>query len=182
MSTVNHPSTQAPGNRLLHWLRLGANHVQVVMMVAMFVAFILQIFFRYVMNKPLAWTEEVCVITWIWGILWGASFVMRNREDIRFDVLTSHVSRPLKRALTVVASLAVVVILLVSLPSAWSYVSFMKVERSAAMGIRMDHFFSIYIAFVVAMVVRHAHIGIEAVQDRLYDDAAPDALATGNAA
>ena len=140
------------------------------MMVAMFVAFILQIFFRYVMNKPLAWTEEVCVITWIWGILWGASFVMRNREDIRFDVLTSHVSRPVKRALTVVASLAVVVILLVSLPASWSYISFMKVEDSAALGIRMDFFFSIYIAFVVAMVVRHAWLGIEALRGRLFDD------------
>jgi C4-dicarboxylate transporter, DctQ subunit len=28
---------------------------------------------------------------WIWGILWGASFVMSNRDDIRFDVLTGHV-------------------------------------------------------------------------------------------
>lgn len=154
----------------LRWLRHGANHVQVVMMMTMFVSFILQIFFRYVVNKPVAWTDELCVITWIWGILWGAAFVMRNREDIRFDVLTSHVSRPVKRGLTVAASLAVVVILLISLPSAWNYISFMKVEDSPAFGIRMDHYFSIYMAFVVAMVVRHAYIGIEALNDRLYDD------------
>jgi C4-dicarboxylate transporter DctQ subunit len=175
MSTSIPASTRPAGRRLLRWLQLGAHHVQVVMMAAMFASFILQIFFRYVINKPVAWTEEVCVITWIWGILWGAAFVMRNREDIRFDVLTSHVSRPVKRVLTVLASLAVVGILLVSLPSAWSYVSFMKVEKSAALGIRMDHFFSIYIAFVIAMVVRHLYIGIQAFQDRLYDDPlAPD--------
>lgn len=160
---------------LLRWLRHGANHVQVVMMATMFVSFILQIFFRYVVNKPVAWTDELCVITWIWGILWGASFVTRNREDIRFDVLTSHVSRPVKRALTVAASAAVVVILLISLPSAWSYISFMKVEDSPALGIRMDHYFSIYMAFVVAMVVRHLYIGIEALLDRLYDDANEEA-------
>lgn len=156
--------------QLGHWLRLGANHVQVVMMATMFVAFILQIIFRYVLNKPLAWTEEICVITWIWGILWGASFVMSNREDIRFDVLIGQVPREVKRWFTVIVSLSVVVILLVSLPSAWSYVSFMKVESTASLGIRMDHFFSIYIAFVVAMVVRHLHIGIEALSGRLYDD------------
>jgi C4-dicarboxylate transporter, DctQ subunit len=161
---------------LLRWLRHGANHVQVVMMATMFVSFILQIFFRYVINKPVAWTDEICVITWIWGILWGASFVTRNREDIRFDVLTSHVSRPIKRGLTVAASLSVVAILLISLPSAWSYIGFMKVEDSPALGIRMDHYFSIYMAFVVAMVVRHLHIGIEAVRGRLYDD--PDDTAS----
>jgi TRAP-type C4-dicarboxylate transport system permease small subunit len=162
-------STQAT-HRLLHWLRLGANHVLVLMMATMFVSFILQIGFRYVFNKPVAWTDELCVLMWLWGILWGASFVMSNRDDIRFDVLTGHVPRHIKRVLTVVVSLAIVIILLVSLPAAWSFVTFMKVEDSAALGIRMDFFFSIYIAFVIAMVVRHAHLGIEAVRDRLYDD------------
>jgi len=166
-----HSTSSLPlAHRLLRWLRLGANHVQVVMMTTMFVAFILQIMFRYVFNKPVAWTEEICVITWIWGILWGASFVMSNREDIRFDVLIGQVPREVKRWFTVIVSLSVVVILVVSLPSAWSYVTFMKVESTASLGIRMDHLFSIYIAFVVAMVVRHVYIGIEAVRGRLYDD------------
>lgn len=180
--TTNTP--HAKPHWLLRWLRTGANHVQVLMMATMFVSFILQIFFRYVVNKPVAWTDELCVITWIWGILWGASFVMRNREDIRFDVLTSHVSRKTKRGLTVAASLSIVVIMLISLPSAWAYISFMKVEDSPALGIRMDHFFSIYLAFVVAIVVRHLTIGIEAIQDRLYDDEepAPQAAAPGEAA
>ncbi len=163
-------STERPAHRLLRWLRLGANHVLVLMMATMFVSFILQIGFRYVSNKPLAWTDEVCVLMWLWGILWGASFVMSNRDDIRFDVLTGHVPRGAKRALTVVASAAVVAILLLSLPAAWSYITFMKVEDSASLGIRMDFFFSIYIAFVIAMVVRHAHLGIEALRDRLFDD------------
>lgn len=176
--TTSTTSAGASAQRMLRWLRMGANHVQVVMMVTMFVSFILQIFFRYVVNKPVAWTDEICVITWIWGILWGASFVTRNREDIRFDVLTSHVSRSVKRGLTVAASIPVVVILLISLPSAWSYISFMKVEDSPALGIRMDHYFSIYMAFLVAMVVRHTHIGIEALQDRLYDDEEAPTLPT----
>jgi len=163
---LQHPVLQ----RLARWLRLGANHVLVLMMATMFVSFILQIGFRYVSNKPLAWTDELCVLMWIWGILWGASFVMRNRDDIRFDVLTGHVPRPVKRVLAVLVSTAVVVILLVSLPATWSFITFMKVEDSAALGIRMDMFFSIYIAFVLAMVVRHAHIGLQALQNRLVDD------------
>jgi TRAP-type C4-dicarboxylate transport system permease small subunit len=167
MSPTHTTQTEHP---LLRWLRLGASHVLVLMMATMFVSFILQIVYRYVLNKPLAWTDEVCVLMWLWGILWGASFVMSNRDDIRFDVLTGHVPRSARRVLTVVVSLAIVVILLVSLPSAWSFVSFMKVEDSAALGIRMDLYFSIYIAFVVAMVVRHAHLGLEALRDRLHDD------------
>jgi TRAP-type C4-dicarboxylate transport system permease small subunit len=163
-------SPDRPAPPLLRWLRLGANHVLVLMMATMFVSFILQIGFRYASSKPLAWTDEVCVLMWLWGILWGASFVMSNRDDIRFDVLTGHVPRPVKRVLTVVASAAIVAILLLSLPAAWSYITFMKVEDSASLGIRMDFFFSIYIAFVIAMVVRHAWLGIEALRGRLFDD------------
>ena len=136
----------------------------------MFVSFILQVIFRYVINLPVAWTEEVCVIGWLWGILWGAGFVTRNSEDVRFDMVYGLMPRHVKRVFTVVASTAIVVILAISLPGAWSYVSFMKVEKSASLGIRMDWMFSIYIAFVLAMIARHVRIVVEAVLGRLVDD------------
>ena len=44
---------------MILWLRRGAEAVLVLMMAAMFVAFILQVIFRYVMNLPVAWTDEV---------------------------------------------------------------------------------------------------------------------------
>ena len=151
-------SSSPPVPRLLHWLRLGANHVLVLMMAAMFVAFILQVAFRYALNLPLAWTDEVCTIVWLWGILWGASFVMRNREDMRFDMLYNALPRGMRRSCTLVASALIVVLLLASLPATWSFVSFMKVERSASLEIPMNWMFMIYPVFVVAMVIRHASI------------------------
>jgi TRAP-type C4-dicarboxylate transport system permease small subunit len=152
------------------WLRARAENVLALMMAAMFAAFILQVVFRYVINLPLAWTDEVCVIGWLWGILWGAGFVTRNSEDVRFDMVYGLMPRHVKRIFTVLASTAIVVILALSLPGAWSYVSFMKVEKSASLGIRMDWMFSVYIAFVLAMIARHARIVVEAVLGRLVDD------------
>jgi TRAP-type C4-dicarboxylate transport system permease small subunit len=166
-------STERPGHRLLRWLRLGANHVLVLMMAAMFVAFILQVAFRYSLNLPLAWTDEVCTIVWLWGILWGASFVMRNREDIRFDMLYNVLPRRLRRGFTLAASLLIVALLLISLPATWSYVSFMKVESSASLQIPMNWMFSIYPVFVVAMVVRHVLIAWDALNNRLVEDEPP---------
>ena len=57
-----------------------------------------------------------------------------------------------------------------SLPAAWSYVSFMKVEKSASFGIPLNWVFSIHIVFVVAMIVRHAGIVWDALRDRLVED------------
>lgn len=151
-------------------LRRGAEAVLVLMMAAMFVAFILQVVFRYFLNLPVGWTDELCTLVWLWGILWGASFVLTNREDIRFDMVYSHLPRATRRIFTVLASGAFVALLLLSLPASWSYVSFMKVEASASFGIPLNWVFSIYVVFVVAMVVRHAGIAWDALQGRLVED------------
>jgi TRAP-type C4-dicarboxylate transport system permease small subunit len=151
-------------------LRRGAEAVLVLMMAAMFVAFILQVVFRYVLNLPVGWTDEVCTLVWLWGILWGASFVMRNHEDIRFDMLYNLLPRRLQRVSTVLASGTLVALLLLSLPATWAFISFMQVERSAAMGIPMHLVFGMYLVFVVAMCVRHADIAWNAGFDRLTHD------------
>ena len=53
------------------------------------------------------------------------------------------------------APLAIVVLFATSLPAAYSYVSFMKVERTAYLKIRFDWMFSIYIIFAVAVIARY---------------------------
>jgi TRAP-type C4-dicarboxylate transport system permease small subunit len=136
----------------------------------MFTAFIAQVVFRYVLNLPLAWSDELCNFLWLWGILWGASFVMRNHEDIRFDMLYNLMPRKLKRGLTLVSSSLIVVVLCASLPATWSYVNFMKVEKSAAMGIPMNYVFGLYLVFVLAMCIRHALIAYGAWHNRLTED------------
>ena len=42
-----------------------------------------------------------------------------------------------------------------SLPAAYDYVSFMKVERSSYLKIRFDWMYSIYIIFAVAVIARY---------------------------
>jgi TRAP-type C4-dicarboxylate transport system permease small subunit len=161
---------EAAVQRVLEFLRARAENVLAAMMALMFVAFIAQVLFRYVLNLPLAWTDEVCTFVWLWGILWGASFVMRNREDIRFDMIYSHLPRRARRGLTIVGSCALVAVLLGSLPGAWSYVSFMKVEKSASLGIPLNLVYSIYLVFVLAMAIRHMGIVRDAWRDRLVED------------
>jgi TRAP-type C4-dicarboxylate transport system permease small subunit len=162
-------------------LRRAAEVVLVLMMATMFVAFITQVVFRYVLNLPLGWTEELSTLLWLWGILWGASFVMRNRDDIRFDMLYNLLPPGAKRWLTIVASGLIVLILLASLPAAWSYISFMKVEKSAAMGLPMNWVFSIYLVFILAMCVRHLHIAWQAWHHVLVQDALSLAAGDGQA-
>ena len=64
-------------------------------------AFILQIVYRYVLNDPLGWTEEVIIVTWLWTVLWGAAFVVDEVEEIRFDIIYSNMPERTRRIFTV---------------------------------------------------------------------------------
>ena len=104
----------------------------------MFLCFILQIVARYVFNYPLGWTDEVSALCWIWCILWGAVFVLRERDEVRFDIIYSAVSEKTRRIFTVITGLALIILFGIALPAVIAYVTFLKVERSAYLGIRLD--------------------------------------------
>jgi C4-dicarboxylate transporter, DctQ subunit len=159
------------------WLRRRAENIAAFMLAAMFVCFILQIFSRYVLNSPLGWTEEVSTLMWIWGVLWGAVFVLDEKDEVRFDIIYSAVKERTRRVFTVITGVALVIMYSVSLPAAASYVTFMKVERSAYLGIRLDYLYSIFLLFTVAAVVRYAWLAWRALRGR-----APEVdLASGSA-
>jgi TRAP-type C4-dicarboxylate transport system permease small subunit len=140
------------------WLQRRAENVMAALLGAMFVAFLLQIVFRYFFNFPVGWTSELTVAAWLWLVLWGSALVLKEEEEIRFDLLYSAVGRSGRRVMGILAGIALVVLYGMSLPATWSYVSFMKVERSSYLHVRLDWMYSIYLVFVVAVIVRYLWI------------------------
>ena len=155
------------------WLERRANDVAVALMGLMFVSFLLQIAFRYLLNQPLGWTEEVTVLCWVWVVLWCAAFVLSNTDEIRFDIVYTMVPPRVRRLFTATSSIAFVVLLLMSLPASWNYVTFMKREHTAYLHLRLDAMYSIYVIFVLACVVKQARIALRAITglDRTETDA-----------
>jgi TRAP-type C4-dicarboxylate transport system permease small subunit len=140
------------------WLRRRAENVLAAMLAVMFAAFIVQIVFRYALNFPIGWSSELTVITWLWGVLWGAAFVLKESEEIRFDIVYGAVGPRARRVMGVVTGIAILVLYVVSLKPTFEYVRFMKVEKTAYLKIRFDHLYSIYLLFAVAVIVRYAWI------------------------
>lgn len=153
---------------MTRWLGRRAEDVLSALLVAMFVAFMLQIVTRYVMNAPLSWTAELSTLAWVWGILWGAALVLRDEEEIRFDVVYGLMSPGVRRFCDAVTSSVVVLVFAWSLPAMVDYVTFMKVERSAYLGIRFDILYSVWLIFAVAMIIRHAAIAWRAATGRRF--------------
>jgi C4-dicarboxylate transporter DctQ subunit len=148
------------------WLRRRAENVAAGLLAAMFVAFILQIAFRYFFNFPIGWTSELSVITWLWLVLWGAAFVVKESEEIRFDLVYGAVGPRARRVMGIITGLAIVILYAASLPATVKYVAFMKVEKTSYLKIPFDWLFSIYVLFLVAVIVRYLWILSHLVRGR----------------
>ena len=148
------------------WLHARAENILAAMLAVMFSVFILQIVFRYILNLPIGWTHEISVIMWLWMVLFGTAFVVRDSEEIRFDILYASVSDRWRRALVVITAIALIFFFSISLPAVVDYVTFMKVEKTAYLKIRFDWLYSIYAIFAVAMIVRQFWLGCQAIWGR----------------
>jgi C4-dicarboxylate transporter DctQ subunit len=153
-------------SRIGAWLHARAENLLAAMLATMFTVFIIQIVFRYLLNFPIGWTHEISVIMWVWLVLFGTAFVVRDYEEIRFDLLYSTVSERTRRIMVVICAAVVVFLFAISLPAVLDYIGFMKVERTAYLKIRFDWLYSIYGIFAVSVIVRQLWLGYRAIWGR----------------
>jgi C4-dicarboxylate transporter DctQ subunit len=145
----------------------------------MFAAFLIQIFFRYIMNLPVGWTQEFSVVLWLWLVLFGAAFVVGEKEEIRFDIIYGAVSANARRVMCIITAIVLIALYVISLPAVTDYVTFMKVEKTAYLKIRFDWLYSIYIVFVVATILRYLWLSWQAVFGRAPGEFDPTKAGSG---
>lgn len=146
------------------WLHRRAENIAALMLAVMFVAFIMQVAFRYLFNLPTGPASELTIVMWLWLVLWGAGFVLRESEEIRFDVIYGTAGKGARRVMTILSALALLFLYGCSLPAVWDYVTFMKVQETSYLDIRYDWLYSIYILFAVAIIVRYIWILVQALK------------------
>jgi TRAP-type C4-dicarboxylate transport system permease small subunit len=157
------------------WLARRAENVAAIMLALMFLAFLLQIVFRYVLDLPIGWTHELSVILWIWLVLWGASFVIREREEIRFDIIYGTAGPGPRRVMCIVTAVALIALYAM----VFDYVTFMKVEKTGYLKIPFDLLFSIYLIFVVATIIRYIWLAWQAFRGTAPEEFDPTKASSG---
>ncbi len=161
------------------WLRHRAENLLAMMLLAMFVIFLLQIFSRYLLNLSIGWTHEASVALWIWMVLFGSAFVVREVDEIRFDLFWGAATARGLRVMQVIGSASLVALFTWSLPAVIDYVTFMRVESTAYLKIRFDLLYSIYVVFAIAMIVRHLWLCTLAIRGKAPEGFDPTKASSG---
>jgi len=145
-------------------LRARAENLLAFLLLSMFVVFLMQVTFRYILNIAVDWTVEYVTLAWLWGILFGYAFVVRGTEVIRLDMVYLAVPRNWRRGFDIFGGFAIAAIFLYTLPAVWDYIDFMARERTAALRIRFNLVFSIYLLFAASVIVRMAVQVVDAIR------------------
>ena len=161
------------------WLHARAENILAAMLAVMFAVFILQIVFRYGLNLPIGWTHEISVVLWVWLVLFGTAFVVRDHEEIRFDLIYGTAGPRMFRGMVVLTAIIVIALFLISLPAVIDYVAFMKVESTAYLKIRFDYLYAIYPIFAVAIIIRQFVAGCRAIWGKQTRDFDPTKVSSG---
>ena len=155
---------------IVEWIRRRAENIVSLLLGIMFVSFIIQIVFRYFFNFPIGWSSELSVITWLYMVLLGSAFWLKESEEIRFDLLSGALGPRARRVVGVLVACATVALFSMALPATIKYVTFMKVESSSYLKVRLDILYSVYVVFAVAVIVRYTWSAWKALRGEREDE------------
>src|SRR3546814_427268 len=101
--------TSRPLPRFLSWLDTGAISIAAFLLLAIVAIDGLSVFYRYVLDAPFSWSEEVMRYCNIWLSYLGAISAFLHREHMKIDLAFNSTGR-LGRILNIIGLLATVVV------------------------------------------------------------------------
>jgi len=123
---------------------------------AMFALFLAGIFARYVLGKPLAWSDELIMVIFLWVVFLTEAFVITEREQVTFDGIYDLAGERMRRFILAAGSLAIGIMFLIALPTVFDFVTFLWRERTNALQWRLDIVYFCFVIYWAAVIVRAA--------------------------
>ena len=136
----------------VYWKRF-AESVSVVAFAVMFAGFVIGIVARYVFNSPISWTNELCVVAYVWIVFWTSDILIRERQHIIFDVVYGLFPPRSRRVLAIFVTLSLALVFLAALPGTVDYILFLRIRHSTLLHLPMQFVFGSFLIFLIAAVV-----------------------------
>lgn len=127
---------------------------------AMAVLVFLQVLFRYVLDAPLDWSEEMSTFAFAWMCMLGASVGIRYDEHPRLDVLLVLLPRFTQKIAKVVVNLSIMFMLIILLVYGTKFTLAMRMQSTAALGYSVSF---VYMILPISAVIMLLHMTAQTV-------------------
>lgn len=113
------------------------SYVGLVFFVILIVACVMQVFFRFILNNSLSWTEELARYCFVWMHLLGASLLIEGHEHATVTVILDIFHGGIRKVIDVIIELIIFFDGVVMLYAGLSLAYTSRANLSTAMGIPM---------------------------------------------
>jgi TRAP-type C4-dicarboxylate transport system permease small subunit len=123
----------------------------------LFLVFVLQIFFRYVLNRPLIWPYEVSIFAFIWTVMLGACYAKRYNVHVVFNLVYDKQKPLVQLIFRTIGNVLIITAFCIALYPTYKFIKFMRIDRSVDLQIPFDIAFGPYLVFMVIIIGRVAY-------------------------
>ena len=138
---------------------------------ALFVAFLVNVFFRYVMRNPQNWTFEFSINAFVIVGLLGACAAYREEDHVVFDLVYANLKDRGQNLFRILGHATVIVLFLVALPGSVRYVVRLKAVTSI-MRIPLKFVFATFPVLLISTIIRSAYrlvLDVMAFKNKTYE-------------
>ncbi len=132
-----------------------AEFITAAMLAAIFITFLVQIVSRRVSDQPIGWTVDLCLALWVWIVFFGGAFIVRNKEQVTFDILYILASKKMRKLFAMITAAAIFVAFVWSYLPTFDYINWMQMKRSGTLGVSMRPILIVYMVFLTAAIIRY---------------------------
>ncbi len=125
-----------------------------LLFVLMFLIFIVEVFFRYVLDAPISWSMELILVSFIVMLFWTLTFSVPLPRHVAFTVVRDIVPPQVRRVFAIMSQLACAVVLIGAFPGIVSMAVYEQREGTAILRIPLSVNYGIFTLFVAAYVLR----------------------------
>jgi TRAP-type C4-dicarboxylate transport system permease small subunit len=147
-------------NRISHRLNEVVKYLAAVLLAAMTILVFLQVLFRYVLNAPLDWSEELGSFTFVWMALLGASVGLKRNEHPRLDLIVNFFPPKTRRVMAVFYNLAILFFLAVLFIYGAKLTITMRSQLTAALQYSISF---VYAVLPVSAAIMFIHLAVQTI-------------------
>lgn len=141
-------------SRLVERGRAAAEVISAALLFVVLIVTLAGVFMRYVVNRPIGWSDELGMVLIVWCVLLTDAFVLRDNEHVAFDMLWDRASAIGRRWMLIVQTLLFGALFAYALPTVLDYVLFLKRERTSSLEWRLDIVYFCFVIYLAMVIVR----------------------------
>ena len=122
--------------------------------VLMFLIFLVEVFFRYVLDSPISWSMELILVSFLVMLFWTLTFSLPLDRHVAFTVVRDLVPPVVRRIFAIVTQVACAVVLAAAFPGVLSMAIYEQREGTAILRIPLSVNYGMFALFVASYVCR----------------------------